>query len=219
MNIRELWSDVKGYEGIYKVSNYGNVLSCKKDRLLKPSFNNSGYLYVILYKNGVGKHYLIHRLVAEAFILNPEEKSDIDHINTIRDDNRVENLRWVTKSENMNNELTRKKNSESHKGKQLSEETKDRISKANTGHEVSEETRKKLSKSHEGKVGENNKNIKAVQLSKNEELIKIWTSINEADKYGGFHASSISKCCKGIRKTHKGYKWMYYEDYLNKECN
>ena len=49
MSIRELWSDIKCYEGIYKVSNCGNILSCKKDILLKPSFNNSGYLYVILY--------------------------------------------------------------------------------------------------------------------------------------------------------------------------
>jgi exodeoxyribonuclease VII small subunit len=64
------------------------------------------------------KNYTVHRLVATAFIENPEEKAEIDHINTIRTDNRVENLRWVTRSENFLNPLTRVRNSEARKGRE-----------------------------------------------------------------------------------------------------
>lgn len=123
----EIWKDIEGYEGLYQVSNLGRVKALPKycfngsvdwlmkEHILKPLKIHS-YTYVCLYKNKKYKRKAIHRLVALAFIPNPSNKPDIDHINAIKDDNRAVNLHWVTKTGNMNNPLTRKKISESKKG-------------------------------------------------------------------------------------------------------
>ena len=120
----EVWRPIKGYEGMYEVSNLGNVRSLDryvmlgnhgnqycllKGKPMKPHPNSRGYVKTELWKNGQGKLHLVHRLVAEAFISNPNNLPCIDHINTIKTDNRVENLRWCTNKENMNNPLTREK--------------------------------------------------------------------------------------------------------------
>ena len=109
----EIWKPIVGYEGLYEVSNLGNVRSLNynhtnKPKLLKQDLCNNNNLRVTLY-NRTKKRFLVHRVVAEAFIPNPYNKPEIDHINTIRTDNRVENLRWVTHSENMNNPITHTK--------------------------------------------------------------------------------------------------------------
>lgn len=109
----EIWKPVVGYEGLYEVSNLGNVRSLNynhtnKPKLLKQDLCNNNNLRVTLY-NRTKKRFLVHRVVAEAFIPNPYKKPEIDHINTIRTDNRVENLRWVTHTENMNNPITHTK--------------------------------------------------------------------------------------------------------------
>ena len=108
--MNEIWKDIKDYPN-YMVSNLGRVKSLsnnfsRKEKILKNGKNNVGYLLVGLCKNGKVKNYLIHRLVAEAFLPNPENKPCIDHINTDRTDNRICNLRWVTSKENINNPLT-----------------------------------------------------------------------------------------------------------------
>lgn len=94
---------IKGFEN-YLVSDTGRVYSLKRGRYLKAIKNRDGYLRVGLCKNGKIKFSLIHRLVAEAFIVNPENKPTVDHINRIKTDNRVENLRWASYSEQNKNQ-------------------------------------------------------------------------------------------------------------------
>lgn len=118
--MKEIWKPISGFEGLYEVSNMGNVRSV--DRIVKRgncfekrkshlmsavvSDGTHGYSFVNLYMNGKTYPKRVHRLVAEAFIPNPENKPCIDHINTIRNDNSVENLRWVTYKENALNNIT-----------------------------------------------------------------------------------------------------------------
>jgi hypothetical protein len=134
----EVWKDVVGYEGLYQVSNNGKIKSldrfsvrnfgihknCKiknKGKLLKTESRLSkgkglefGYARCSLRKNGVSKNYCVHRLVAEAFIPNPENKQHVDHIDTNTLNNSVYNLRWVTAVENSRNEITRRRFKEVH---------------------------------------------------------------------------------------------------------
>lgn len=99
--MKEIWRNIKGYEGLYQVSNFGKVLSMKSKKELKVIRLHDGYLYINLYKNRKCKKNAIHRLVAQAFILNHNNKPQVDHINGDKFNNNVTNLRWVTQSENM----------------------------------------------------------------------------------------------------------------------
>jgi hypothetical protein len=101
----EIWKDITGYENLYQISNEGRVKSLarkyigKYDKIMKPALRNN-YPMVELFKNKIGICYSVHRLVALEFINKPDNKNIVNHINKNTCDNRVENLEWVTQSEN-----------------------------------------------------------------------------------------------------------------------
>lgn len=111
--MNEIWKDVPSYEGYYQVSNFGLIKSLerivkykenhsglRKEIILKSNITKVGYVHVTICMNKMNKTVKIHRLVAIAFIPNPENKPSVNHINGIKHDNRVENLEWVTAKEN-----------------------------------------------------------------------------------------------------------------------
>lgn len=116
VDITELWKDIKGYEGLYQVSNMGRVKSLDRTvalksgskriirgRILKPSLKDNGYLQVILYNNSdKRKNFYVHRLVCEAFYENPEDKPCVNHIDEDKTNNTASNLEWCTYKENSN---------------------------------------------------------------------------------------------------------------------
>ena len=136
---KETYSNGSGHR-IYEVSNLGNIKV--NGKLMKPE-EHRGYYRVATVS--------IHRAVAELFVPNPDNKPQVDHINTNPLDNRAENLRWVTQKENNNNPITKQHRSASLLGKKHSEETRQKLSAALKGKKISEETRQKLSAAHKGK--------------------------------------------------------------------
>lgn len=97
----EVWKDVPGYAGLYQVSNAGRVRNARSGRVLKLHRQGRGYCQAMLSKDGHRSHPLVHRLVALAFIPNPDNKPQINHINGDKGDNRPSNLEWCTLSENL----------------------------------------------------------------------------------------------------------------------
>lgn len=176
----EEWRPVRGYEGLYEVSDWGNVRSV--DRIIKTKKGErhykgkiiqffkkeDDYLVCSLYYKGKVKRARVNRLVAEAFIPNPENKNVVDHINGERTNNRVENLRWCTQQENNNFELYREKK----KNNPL------------------------ISKS-------------VYQYDSNNNLINIFPSTKEVERKLGIHSSTVSKWCLGKCNDKKGYKWSF----------
>lgn len=213
-SIAEIWKDIQGYEGLYQVSNLGRVKSLgrfvdnlvrghywQEERILKPHDKGYSYLNVKLYKDRKTKEFQVHRLVAIAFIPNPENKPQIDHINAIKTDNRVQNLRWVSAKENMNNPLTLiqkiGKNNPMF-GKKHSEETKQKIRKAHLGKRKSEEAKEKIR-------GKNHPRARAIR---NIDTKEIFDTIKDAEKKYNLTCGCI---CYAIKHNSRsaGYHWKY----------
>lgn len=213
MEIMEEWRDIEGYEGLYQVSNLGNVKSLKRiarnnhtvdSKIRKPKIDKDGYCCVSLWIDGVSKEYFIHRLVAQAFVPNPENKPCIDHINTDRTDNTVwlnedgsvnydkTNLRWCTHKENTNNPISREK----FLHNRYKVEGTHRISI----YRPTKESIEKMAEKHKKPVG----------MYKNGILIKKFNSAADAEREdNNLKFMSISAACNGRLKTYRGYEWRF----------
>ena len=129
MNSTEVWKDIPGYEDEYQASNLGNIRSIKSNNLiLKGDYQPNGYKRVYLWKNGSKKNLLVHRLVALSFLPNPNNYEEVNHLDENKANNKLENLEWCTHSYNMNYGDVKKKISESHKGKVISEKSRKKLS-------------------------------------------------------------------------------------------
>lgn len=185
----EVWKDIGGYSGIYQVSSLGRVKNTETGKILKTHKDKKGYQCTDIKYKGKTKHYLIHRLIATAFIPNPDNKPYIDHINTIKDDNRIENLRWVTSQENNNNPLTRKHLSEAMKiyGSMLGKK---------------------------GKLCPNSKIVLELNKEDNDKIDKLWYSTMDIERETNIPNQIISNICKGKRKQLPDYRFQYMDEYL-----
>ena len=197
--MREYWRtavyDGEIYEGLYRVSNLGRILSLNyrntgKAELRKPVENTDGYLQVCLRKNGEYKMCYVHRLVAETFLENPENKPQVNH----KDEDKTNNFVFLNEDGTVNKE---KSNLEWKTPKENSNHgtRNERIAKANTNG--------KLSK-------------KVLQFTLDGEFIREYPSIMECSR-NGFKQSAVCNCCNGKLPHYKGFLWMYYDDYKEKQ--
>ncbi len=180
--MEEIWKDINGYEGLYQVSNLGQVKSLerydksnhkRKEKLLTPTKTNNNYLVVCLTMKNKHINYYIHRLVAEAFIPNPNNLPCVNHKDENKENNCVDNLEWCTAEYN-NNYGTRN----------------ERV----------------ISKKINGK-----KSKTVIQYDLKDNFIQEWPSVREIERQLGYKNSGISVCCLGKQKTAYGYKWKYKE--------
>ena len=197
--MREEWRPVVGYEGLYEVSNMGRVRSVKRtvwdsrgyykiiqERIRKPRKNNNGYLQVFLHKEGKRKNCTIHRLVAQAFLPNPDNLPEVNHKDENPLNNNINNLEWCTRKYNQNYGT---RNIRAGKSISKTNTNNPKLSKALTNNP-------KLSKS-------------VIAISKVSGLIVEFSSIREAERQLGISHSDITKCCKGKKKSAGNYYWMY----------
>jgi len=184
MGMPIFWRHISGYEGLYSVSSSGQIYSHLRKKLLKLSPVSTGYHSVELYKNGFGKRLLVHRLVALAFIANPQNKPQINHVDENKTNNNICNLEWVTAKENMNH----------------GEAAKTRHSKI----DYSKEVFKINAKINGKKVAK-----PVVQLCNSGNVVKVFESAAEAKRVLGINASHISETCTGKRKSAGGFDWKF----------
>ena len=173
----------------YMINREGQVKSNLTNKILKPSRLKTSYMCVGLRKDGKSYTVRLHRLLAKAFIPNIENKPHIDHINGVREDNRLENLRWCTNKENQNFELARINNSNALKGKKQSKESVEKRAKT-------------LQKSIGKKVN---------QFTLDGSFIRSFNSFNEAARITGVWEASIRNCCIGKYQHAGGYIWKFPE--------
>lgn len=195
--------DIKGFED-YQITDDGRVWSKKTNKYLKPN-TNKGYRYVTLSINGTPKTKFTHKLVAQAFVENPDPSkyTEVDHIIPISEGGTDEasNLRWTDRRGNMTNLNTVEK----LKNRIFTEETKKKMSYAKQ--HLSDEARKNMSLAHIGQISARRK--KVCQYTKDNQLINEYESVTDAASKNNIDKCGIGDCCRGKLKTYKGYIWKY----------
>jgi len=164
--------------------------------------HSTGYRIVFIKNRETNKFksYYVHRLIWITFNGEMPKGYEIDHINCIRDDNRLENLRLVTHKKNCNNPKTLENYSMANKGTHHTEETKKKMSEAHKGCKHAEETKQKMSEARK---------IPVYQYTLDGKLLRVWSSAKDAAEELGINGSNISSCCKGRHKSAGGYIWSY----------
>ena len=192
--IKEIWKtavyDDEVYEGLYKVSNLGRILSLNywntgKAKLMTPIKNTYGYFFVNLWKNRKRKGCLVHRLVAETFLPNPENKPCINH-KIEGDEGKSMNFVFFNKDGSVDKERTTIEWATYEENNNYATHN-ERVSKTMTNG--------KLSK-------------KVLQFSLDGELIREWPSIAECER-NGFNKGKVCLCCNGKKPQYKGFIWKY----------
>lgn len=183
-SVPEKWLPVSGYTGSYEVSSLGRVKSLlSHGRILKQTINSVGYERVALRKDGITKFVFVHRLVARAFIDNPEKKPYVDHIDGDRRNNSASNLRWCTMRENCNFPIAIMRKKDSH---------------------VIENS------PWYGKQGKDHPSSKSVaQYDLCGVKIREYNGISEASRETGVDIANISSCCRLKRMSAGGFIWRY----------
>ena len=158
-----------------------------REKIMKLYKQRKGYMLIYLHKNGYKKGYSVHRLVAEAFIPNPNNLPQVNHKNEIKDDNRLENLEWCDTKYNINYGTRNERVAEKLKGMKHTEEEKNKISEANS------------------------KPVLKIDPISNE-IVAEFPSIIEVERQLGFSHSIISLCCNGKLNTAHSFKWAFKKE-------
>ena len=213
---KEVWRDVVGYERFYQVSSVGRVRSLNynhtgQSKVLKQRKDKDGYLIVGLNKDGKQKTHKAHRLVAQAFIPNPDNKPQVDHINTIKTDNYYKNLRWTTREENYYNPLSREHYLEAMR----SEDHRKKLREINNGKDNpfygmkhTEESKRKMSETRGSRV----------EVFREGMCLGVFRSTRELEKSSEelfgikLNHGGISRVCLGKSPHYKGFTFQYAED-------
>ena len=188
----EEFRDIEEYEE-YQVSSYGRVYSVKSGKFLKPDKDKKNYLRVVLYKEGKGKTFQVHRLIATAFIPNPSNLPQVNHKDENPSNNHLENLEWCNAKYNINygtrteRALAKTLQHPNYKA------TRTKCSKA-----AAEKAKEKLSKP-------------VLQFDKQGEFVAEFPSAREAERATGIVQNNISNCCNGSRNSAGGYLWRFKE--------
>lgn len=184
--MREEYKIIVDYPN-YSVSNIGNVRNNRTGRILAKRLNNRGYVTAHL----PNKMAYVHKLVAQAFVSNTNNYSEIDHIDGDKTNNTYTNLRWCSRKDNMNNPITINK-----------------ISILKTGPNNPMYNRESPNK---GKIGaDSTLSKRVIQYDLEGHEIRRWDSVRDIKRELGFSQGQISGCCRGETKTAKGYIWRYY---------